>query len=497
MSSTQTEGAERQPADSRPRTALVIGAGQAGGPLAGALAKAGWDVTLVEREHVGGTCVNEGCTPTKTLIASARAAHVARTSGPLGVRAQPEVDFAGVMARVQGIVDSFRDGSEASVLAAGVRLVYGEASFTGPHEVRVALREGGQQTLQAEHIFINTGTSPTWPKLEGLDTVHASNTVQAITSSGALKLKILPENLLVLGGGYISLELAQAFARLGSRVTVVEHGERLLPREDADVADELRRVLEGEGIRVLTGHTARKVRREGTQTVMTVQDAGGQTAELSADVLLVATGRSPNTGALNLEAAGVRTDEHGYVVADEHLKTSVAHIHALGDVKGGPAFTHVSYDDYRIVKGALLDGEHLSTAGRMVPYTLFTDPQLGRVGLNAQEAERHTAPTRVYTLPMSRVARAIEMGETAGLMRAVVDDETDLLLGVSVLGPGGGELLGALQFAMMGGLSASTLRNATIAHPTLCESVNNLFMSVPRKLEGRRVEGRPAQKASE
>ena len=485
MSSTQTNEAERQPAESRRRTALVIGAGQAGGPLAGALAKAGWDVTLIEREHVGGTCVNEGCTPTKTLIASARAAHVARASGPLGVRAQPEVDFAGVMARVQGIVDSFRDGSEASVLAAGVRLIYGEASFTGPHEVQVALRDGGQQTLQADHILINTGASPTWPQLEGLDTV------QAITSSGALKLQTLPEKLLVLGGGYISLELAQAFARLGSQVTVVEHGERLLPREDADLSAELRRVLEGEGIQVLTGHTAQRVRREGTQTVMTVQDAGGQIAELSADVLLVATGRSPNTGALNLEAAGVRTDEHGYVVADEHLRTSAAHIHALGDVKGGPAFTHVSYDDYRIVKGALLDGDLRSTAGRMVPYTLFTDPQLGRVGMNAQEAERHTAPTRIYTLPMSRVARAIEMGETAGLMRAVVDDETDLLLGVSVLGPGGGELLGALQFAMMGGLSASTLRNATIAHPTLCESVNNLFMGTPR-----RVEGRPADRAS-
>ncbi|WP_310584516.1 mercuric reductase [Deinococcus sp.] len=491
MSSTQVDATGARATDSRQKTALVIGAGQAGGPLAGALAKAGWDVTLVEREHVGGTCVNEGCTPTKTLIASARAAHVARSSGPLGVQAQPEVDFAGVMARVQRTVDSFRDGSAASVLAAGVRLIYGEASFTGPHEVRVALRGGGQQTLQAEHILINTGASPTWPDLEGLDTA------QAITSSGALKLQVLPQRLLVLGGGYISLELAQAFARLGSRVTVVEHGDRLLPREDADVAAELRRVLEGEGIQVLTGHTAQKVRREGGQTVMTVQDTGGHTAELSADVLLVATGRSPNTQGLNLEAAGVATDDHGYVVADEHLRTSVAHIHALGDVKGGPAFTHVSYDDYRIVRDALMDDKRRSTADRLVPYTLFTDPQLGRVGMNAQEAERHTAPTRIYTLPMSRVARAIEIGETAGLMRAVVDDETDLLLGVCVLGPGGGELLGALQFAMMGGLSASTLRNATIAHPTLCESVNNLFMSVPRKVEGRRVEGRSAENVSE
>jgi pyruvate/2-oxoglutarate dehydrogenase complex dihydrolipoamide dehydrogenase (E3) component len=468
-----------QKASTPPTTALIIGAGQAGGPLAGALAKAGWDVTIVEREHVGGTCVNEGCTPTKTLIASARAAHVVRASAPLGIHAQGHTDMAQVTARVQGIINSFREGSQSSLEKSGARLVFGEASFTGPHEVSVRGQDGGSEMHSADFIFINAGARPVWPDLEGLDSVGA------LTSTGALQLEKVPEHLMVLGGGYISLELSQAYLRFGSRVTVIERGERLLPREDEDVVAELRRALEEEGVVFLTGHQALKVRREGEQTLLTVQNGSGETSEISGDVLLVATGRTPNTEALNLGAAGVQTDKHGHIVVDEHLHTTAGHIYALGDIKGGPAFTHISYDDYRIVRDALLKGQQRSTQGRLVPYTVFTDPQLGRVGLDSAQAEQHHAPTRIYSMPMSQVARATETGETAGLMRVVIDDASDRLLGATVLGLEGGEVMTALQLGLMGGLTAADLREATIAHPTLCEAFNTLFMTEPKRVEGK------------
>ncbi|MFK7601478.1 mercuric reductase [Deinococcus sp. SM5_A1] len=458
-------------------TALVIGAGQAGGPLAGALAKAGWQVTLIEREHVGGTCVNEGCTPTKAMIASARAAHVARTSGALGVSAgNVQVDLNGIVDRVQGIVKDFREGSRSGVLKAGVELLDGQARFTGVRQVEVTLNGGGTRQLSAEYVFINAGASPRWPELPGV------RDVGAMTSRDILLLRELPAHLLILGGGYISLEFAQLYARLGSRVTVVETGERLLPHEDEDVAAALQTVLEDEGVTFLLGAEAIQTRREGDEIKLEIrQDSETQT--LSGSHLLVAVGRTPNTDGLNVEATGAKLGKHGEIVVDQHLRAA-ENVYALGDIKGGPAFTHIAYDDFRIVRDALLHGKERDFHERPVPYTLFTDPQLGRVGLDRQGARKLGRPTRIYTLPMSSVARAIETGETAGLMRCVVDDASDLLLGATVLGSEGGEVMSALQLAMMGGLSATDLRNATLAHPTLCESINNLFMGEPETLSG-------------
>ncbi|WP_424952678.1 mercuric reductase [Deinococcus sp.] len=461
--------------------AVVIGAGQAGGPLAGALSEAGWKVTLIEREHVGGTCVNEGCTPTKAMIASAKAAHVARSSGKLGVYAEVRVSLPEIVDRVQGLVADFRGGSERGVLKAGVTLLGGEARFTGVREVEVSLPSGETRSLRADQVFINTGASPRWPELPGLAELKGQG---ALTSRELLLLRDLPDQLLVLGGGYISLEFAQMYARLGSRVTVIESGERLLPREDEDVAGALQKVLEGEGVTFHLGTKATRAARSGEGVTLEVHQADGQALSLNGSHLLVAVGRAPNTEGLNIGATGGTLDEHGFVVVDEHLLAAEG-VYALGDVKGGPAFTHVSYDDYRIVRDAVLSGQSRSYHDRPLPYTLFTDPQLGRVGQDRAQALKSGRPVRVYTLPMTSVARAIETGETAGLMRAVVDDETDLLTGITVLGSEGGEVMSALQLAMMGGLSATALRNAVIAHPTLCESVNNLFTSDPEVL-GRR-----------
>ncbi len=476
MTPTHTS-AEAHPATTPPSSALIIGAGQAGGPLAGALARAGWQVTLIEREHVGGTCVNEGCTPTKAMIASARAAHVARRSGALGVHARDvQVDVSQIVDRVQGIVQDFREGSRAGVLKAGVTLLDGEARFTGVRQVEVTLHDGVTRQLSADYVFINVGATPVWPDLPGV------RDVGAMTSRDLLLLRELPAHLLILGGGYISLEFAQLYARLGSRVTVVERGERLLSHEDADVAAALQTVLEDEGVTFLLDAEAIQTHREEDGITLEVRQHG-ETQNLRGSHLLVAVGRTPSTDGLNVEATGAKLGQHGEILVNEHLQAA-DNVYALGDVKGGPAFTHISYDDFRIVRDDLLRGTRRGTSNRPVPYTLFTDPQLGRVGLDRQGAQQLGRPTRIYTLPMSSVARAIETGETAGLMRAVVDDATDLLLGATVLGHEGGEVMGALQLAMMGGLSATDLRNATLSHPTLCESINNLFMSEPEPLDG-------------
>ena len=477
-----TPDAGTQTADIHPEAydAVVVGAGQAGGPLAGALSKAGWRVALVERLHVGGTCINEGCTPTKTLIASGRVAHLARRAHDYGLEV-PDigVDMPRVLARKQAVVDSFREGSTRSVLAAGVELIRGEASFAGPHTLTVALTPGGTRTLTAPQIFLNTGASPTMPNIPGLDGVGALN------STTVMEVPEVPERLLIQGGGYVALEFGQLFARLGSQVTVLERGARLAPHEDADVAAALQAALEADGVQFRLHAEVTAARREGDTITLTLREGeDGTPGELSGSHLLVAVGRTPNTAALRLEAAGIAADERGHIRVNERLETSVEGVYALGDVKGGPAFTHISYDDFRILRDRLLHGGARTTADRPVPYTVFTDPQLARIGLDERAARAYQGPTRVYTLPMSSVARAIELGETRGLLRAVVDDASDLLLGATVLGVEGGELLAVLQMAMLGGVSASTLREAVFAHPTLSESLNNLFMSQPLRLLG-------------
>lgn len=469
--------------------AIVIGAGQAGGPLSTALAGADRKTALIEREHVGGTCINAGCTPTKTMVASGRVAYLARRAADYGVQVGPvTVDMAKVRQRKRAIVDSFRNGSQSRIeQTKGVDLLFGTASFSGPKTLDVRMNDGSTRQLHAELIFINAGARPSLPRMEGIDSVPYLN------STTVMELDVVPEHLLVIGGGYIGLEFGQLFRRLGSHVTIVQRGARLLAREDDDVADEVASILRQDGIDVLLETEAPRVERGADGTLRLTVRSGGQERVIAGSHLLVAAGRTPNSDSLNLPAAGVQTDKHGFIQTDERLETNVPGIYALGDIKGGPAFTHISYDDFRIIRTNLIQGgpsthstgsgqagsgQAATTKDRLVPYTVFIDPQLGRVGLGEQEAREQGRSIRVAKLPMTSVARALEIDETRGFMKAIVDADTQQIIGAAVLGVEGGEVMAALQMAMLGKLPYTVLRDGVFAHPTLAESLNNLFMAL-------------------
>ncbi len=450
--------------------AIIIGSGQGGNPLAGALATAGKKTALVERQDVGGTCINRGCTPTKTMVASARVAYLARRAADYGVTAGSiAIDMERVRERKRDIVKSFREGSEKRLARARVELIRGEASFTGPQQIRVALNDGGERRLTAPQVFINTGTHSAAPKIEGIDAVPHFN------NESIMELDRVPEHLLALGGGYIGLEFGQMFRRFGSKVTIIQAGPQLLTEEDPDVAAEVLKILRQDGIEVLlNAHTEKVTRSDGTIRLHLA--AGGPVSTVEGSDLLLAAGRVPNTQALNPAAAGVEVDEKGFIRTNDRLETSAPGVWAIGDVKGGPQFTHIAYDDYRILKANLLDGGDRSVRDRMVPYTIFMDPQLGRIGMTESQAKKSGRKIRVARMPMTSVARALEVDETRGLMKAVVDAETEEILGATVLGIEGGEVMTVFQMAMMGHLKFGVLRDAVFAHPTLAESLNNLFM---------------------
>jgi pyruvate/2-oxoglutarate dehydrogenase complex dihydrolipoamide dehydrogenase (E3) component len=459
---------------------IVIGTGQAGGPLATEFAKAGKRVVVIERALVGGTCVNVGCTPTKTMVASARVAALARRAAEYGVHVGPvQVNMAEVRARKEAMVESWRSGSEKSLLDSDVELIRGEAAFSGPKTVRVKLNEGGGsrdeakplRELTAETIVVNTGDRSAIPDLPGLDALPY------LTSTTIMELEEIPEHLLVLGGGYIGLEFGQMFRRFGSAVTIVQQGPRLLAREDPDIAEAVADILREDGITVLLDTKAQRVAGGPGAIELIVKTPDGERT-LEGSHLLVATGRRPNTDTLNLEAAGLKANERGNIEVDERLQSNVPGIYVAGDVKGGPAFTHISYDDYRLLRANLLNGGGLTTEGRMVPYTVFIDPQLGRVGMSEEEARKAGRAVKIARLEMKRVARALETGEPRGLMKVIVDAESEQILGAAVLGLEGGEIMSMLQIAMMGKLRYGELRDGIFAHPTLAESLNNLFTTI-------------------
>ena len=453
---------------------IVIGAGQGGVPLAKTLAQTGRRVALVEREHVGGTCYNEGCTPTKTMIASAKVAYLDRRSADYGVKNGPvTVDMVAVRQRKRDLVEDFRNGGERRLRdTEGLDLIWGEACFTGPDDLEVRRDEGDGIRLTAEHIFIDVGARPANPPVEGLDSVPT------LDSTTIMELDEVPEHLLVLGGGYVGLEFAQMFRRFGSEVTVVQRDKQLLSREDADVAEAVAEILRQDGIEVLLETEARLAEQTGEGKIqLKIHEPEGERT-LEGSHLLVAAGRLPNTDRLNLDAAGVETDEHGFVRVNERLETNVDGIYALGDVKGGPAFTHISYDDFRIVKTNLLDGGDATITDRVVPYTVFIDPQLGRAGLSEKEAREQGRNIRVARMPMSYVARALEVDEPRGMMKAVVDADTHQILGCAILGIEGGEIAAMIQIAMMGKVPYTVLQDAVFTHPTLAESLNSLFATI-------------------
>lgn len=450
--------------------AVIIGSGQGGTPLSKALAEAGWKTALVERTHVGGTCVNDGCTPTKTLVASAKIAQQVRRAGEYGVVAQlNKVDMERVRQRKRDVVEYSRSGSEKSLLETkNLDLIYGSAQFTGTKTLGVTKNDGSTATFTADKIFIDTGTRPAIPAIDGIHTIPFLDNV------AIMDLDSVPEHLLVLGGGYIGVEFAQMYRRFGSRVTVVQSRAQLLPQEDADVAQEIAKTLRAEGIEILLDAKADQVRGAPGKIALQVQ-VEGVARTLEGTHLLLGTGRKPNTEDLHLQAAGVAMDEHGFIRANPQLETNVPGIYAIGDVKGGPAFTHIAYDDFRILRANLLEGGQRSTEGRMVPYTVYIDPQLGRIGMTETEAKQSGRKIRVARMPMSGVARARETSEMQGFMKVIVDADTSQILGAAILGMEGGEIAAMLQIAMMGKLPYTALHHAIFAHPTLAESLNNLF----------------------
>ena len=450
---------------SRRFDAIVIGAGQAGPPMAGRLANAGKTVALVERKRLGGTCVNVGCTPTKTLVASAYVAHLVRRAGDFGVGARAVgVNFAAVMARTNRVVGERRAGLESWLRGiANCTLVEGHARFVSAHAVEVA-----GETLEADWIFIDVGARAAIPDFPGVDRVRT------LTNSTLLELDALPRHLVIVGGSYIGLEFAQIFRRLGSDVTVVEKAPRLVAREDADVSDAIRDILEAEGIAVRCEAGCIRFTPRGADVEVGIDCQSGEPAVVGSHVLL-AVGRRPNTDDLGLGAAGVAVDSRGYIVVDDELRTGVPHIWALGDCNGRGAFTHTAYNDHEIVAANLFDGARRRVTDRIPVYALYVDPPLGRVGMTEAEAKAKGRSVRVGKRPMTRVARAVEKGETQGFMKVVVDGQSDAILGAAILGAGGDEAIHGVIEAMAEGGTATAYTRVVAIHPTVSELVPTVF----------------------
>lgn len=446
--------------------AVIVGAGQAGPPLAGRLTAAGQRVAVVERKLFGGTCVNTGCIPTKTLVASAYAAHLARRGADFGVNTGPvEVDMAKVKARKDDIMLSDRKGIEDWLDGMDGCTVYrGHAHFEDAHTLRV-----GDELLRADRIFLNVGGRAVVPEIPGLADI------EYLTNVSMLEIDALPEHLVVLGGSYIALEFAQMYRRFGARVTVVERGPRLASREDEDVSAAVRDILEGEGIDVITGAEDVRIVKTGKGFELS---PGGGAAAVHGSHLLLAVGRRPNTDDLNLEAAGVETDGRGYIVVDDQLKTSVDHIWALGDCNGKGAFTHTSYNDFEIVAANLLDDDPRRVSDRVPTYALFIDPPLGRAGLTVDQVRASGRKALVGKRPMTRVGRAVEKGETQGFMKVVVDAETQEILGAAILGVGGDEAIHGILDVMSAKAPYTTLARTMHIHPTVSELIPTVLQEL-------------------
>jgi pyruvate/2-oxoglutarate dehydrogenase complex dihydrolipoamide dehydrogenase (E3) component len=448
--------------------AIVVGSGQAGNPLAFRLADLGWSVALVEEKNLGGTCINVGCTPTKTMVHRAQVAHYARNAARWGVNTSGvKVDLAKIVAQKDEVVLSFRGGEQRRVdERKNIRLYRSHARFVAPHQLQAC-----GETIESEKIFINTGGRARIPAIPGL------RDVPFLTNESIMQLKQVPEHLLILGGGYIGLEFGQMFSRYGSRVTVIHQGPQIVPREDPEIAAELQKALEAEGLEFLLNARTEVVGQKDAVITLSCKIPEGA-RKITGSHLLVATGRVPNTDDLGLDKAGVATNKDGSIKVNARLETNVPGIWALGDCKGGPAFTHISYNDFQIVYANVVEGKNVGTENRLVPYCVFTDPQLGGVGMTEKEARTKGHRLKIGRCPMSNVARAIERGETAGLMKIVVDASNDRILGSSILASEGGELVQILGAMMLANQPYTLLKGAVYIHPTLAEGFFSLMEDV-------------------
>jgi len=451
---------------------IIIGGGKAGKTLAPALVAGGRKTAVVERSlnMIGGSCPNIACIPSKTMVASAEVANTVRNSATYGIKTTPAtVDMPAVIQRKRSVVQSLRPINLNNLhTALGDDLIIGTARFVAPKTIEVATDEGTTRLLTAERLFINTGTRPLIPSVPGLKEAGF------LTSESIMELEQLPKHLIVLGSGYIGLEFAQMFRRFGCRVAVIGHSEQILSQQDPDIASAVQTLLERDGIEFLLKARVLRVERSGNATKLQIQVAD-QEMEVQGSHLLVAVGRTPNSDSLNLAAAGVATDARGFIPVNDRLETNIPKIWALGDINGGPQYTHVALDDYRIVKANLIDGGNRSTSDRLVPSCLFIDPELAHVGLTETKAQQQGYAIRVAKLDASAILRAITEGQTDGLMKAIIDTKTGRILGCSLLCHEAGEVISTVQMVMQAQMPYTVLRDGILAHPTMTEGLNMLF----------------------
>jgi pyruvate/2-oxoglutarate dehydrogenase complex dihydrolipoamide dehydrogenase (E3) component len=451
---------------------LILGSGEAGKLLAWHMARSGRRTAVVERRWIGGSCPNIACLPSKNEIWSAKVAHLAYHGAQFGTVTGPvTIDMAAVRQRKRDMVNREVEFHLQNYKTTGVELIMGSGRFVAPKTLEVKLNDGGTRVLAGDRVFLNLGTYAAIPDVPGL------GAARPLTHIEALELDYLPSHLIVLGGGYVGLELAQAYRRFGSRVTVIEAGPQLMSREDSEVSDEVQRILGQEGVEFrLATETLNVNGRSGGEVSLTVRTPSGEQKIEGSDIL-VAAGRVPNTAGIGLDEAGVELDARGYIRVNERLETTAAGVWAIGESAGSPQFTHVSHDDFRIIRDNLAGGTR-STRDRLVPYCMFTDPPLARVGLSEREAQRQGVAARVARLPMAAVLRAQTTDETQGFMKALVGGD-DRILGFTMIGAEAGEVVAVVQTAMLGNLPYPAMRDAVLAHPTMAEGLGSLFSNVP------------------
>jgi len=465
----------RSTMETQPYEIVIVGTGEGSKFLAWTLGKQGKRVAVIERKYIGGSCPNIACLPSKNVIHSAKVASYFQRSEEFGIAKEGfRIDMSAVRDRKRKMVADLVAIHVANFKASGAELIMGSAKFTGSKTLEVSLNEGGRRVVRGEKIVIGTGTRATIADIPGL---RESN---PLTHTEALELGYLPRHLIVLGGGFIGLELAQAMRRFGSSVTIVDRNERLASREDDDVSACLKQLCDDEGIELVMHAKVSLVEGVSGQSVKLHVGQGDSNRVIEGTDLLVATGRTPNTDGIGLDLAGVELTEQGYIKVNERLETTAADVWAVGECAGSPQFTHIAFDDFRVIRDNLAGGNRVTT-GRQVPFCLFTDPELARIGLNETEAKAIGTPYRLAKIPMAADLRTRTLSETRGFMKALIDTTSDRILGFTVFGVGGGEIMGAVQIAMIAGLPYTALREAVLTHPTLVEGLVVLFSSVPPK----------------